>query len=134
MKRFIKFACVGGISFFLNLGITFGLKELWLDYRIAMAISFLICMTVNYIVNHNWAFRDNRENNKNLFTGWLKYASISVPLDAMAYGFAVLLRESALSQYYYGYLMAEAIGIFIIFVIRYLIVSKFIWKVNHAVS
>lgn len=134
MKRFIKFACVGGISFFLNLGITFGLKELWLDYRVAMAISFLICMTVNYIANHNWAFRDNRENNKNLFTGWLKYASISVPLDAMAYGFAVLLKESALSQYYYGYLMAEAIGIFIIFLVRYLIVSKFIWKVNHAVS
>ena len=134
MKRFIKFACVGGISFFLNLGITFGLKELWFDYRIAMAISFLICMTVNYIVNHNWAFRDNRENNKNLFIGWLKYASISVPLDAMAYGFAVLLKESALAQYYYGYLMAEAIGIFVIFLIRYFVVSKFIWKVNHAVS
>lgn len=134
MKRFIKFACVGGISFFLNLGITFGLKELWLDYRIAMAIAFLICMTLNYIVNHNWAFRDSRLNNRNMFKGWLKYASISVPLDALAYGLAVLLRESALAEYYYGYLGAEAIGIFVIFLIRYLIVSKIVWRVRSAVS
>lgn len=133
MERFIKFACVGGISFFLNLGITYGLKELWLDYRIAMAISFLICMSLNYIVNHNWAFRDSRLNNHNLFRGWLKYASISVPLDALAYGLAVLLRENALTSYY-GYLIAEAIGILVIFLIRYFLVSKIIWKVNRAVS
>jgi putative flippase GtrA len=99
MKRFIKFACVGGISFFINLGITYGLKELWLDYRIAMA----------------------------------KYASISLPLDALAYGLAILLRESVLAEYYYGYLVASAIGIFVIFIIRFLFVSKYIWKVPNAV-
>lgn len=129
MKRFIKFACVGGISFFLNLGITFGLKELWLDYRIAMAISFTICMSLNYIVNHNWAFRDSRINNRNMFNGWLKYAVVSVPLDASAYGLAIILRESALTSYY-GYLIAEAIGIFVIFLVRYLLVSKIVWKVS----
>jgi putative flippase GtrA len=69
-----------------------------------------------------------------MFRGWLKYASISAPLDALAYGLAVLLRESALAEYYYGYLGAEAIGIFIIFLIRYLFVSKYIWKVHSAVS
>ena len=134
MKRFIKFACVGGIGFFCNLGITYGLKEVWLDYRIAMAIAFLISMTLNYVVNHNWAFRDSRLNNHNMFKGWLKYASISIPLDALAYGLAVLLRESVLAEYYYGYLIASAIGIFVIFLIRFLIVSKYIWEVHHAVS
>jgi putative flippase GtrA len=69
-----------------------------------------------------------------MFRGWLKYASISVPLDTLAFGLAVLLRESALSGYYYGYLGAEAIGIFIIFLIRYLVVSKYIWRVHSAVS
>ena len=133
MRRFLKFACVGGISFFINLGITYGLKELWLDYRIAMAIAFLICMTLNYVVNHNWAFRDNRLNNHNMLKGWFKYASISLPLDALAYGLAVLLRESALAEYYYGYLMASAIGIFVIFIVRFLFVSKYIWKVPNAV-
>lgn len=134
MKRFLKFACVGGIGFVCNLGITYGLKELWLDYRIAMAISFLVCMSLNYIVNHNWAFRDIRLNNRNLLKGWLKYASISVPLDATAYGLAVILKESVLDSYYYGYLAALAIGIFIIFLIRFVVVSKYVWKVNRAVS
>jgi len=133
MRRFFKFACVGGISFFINLGITYGLKELWLDYRIAMAIAFLICMSLNYVVNHNWAFRDNRLNNHNMFKGWVKYASISLPLDALAYGLAILLRESVLAEYYYGYLMASAVGIFVIFIVRFLFVSKYIWKVPNAV-
>lgn len=133
MRRFFKFACVGGISFFINLGITYGLKELWLDYRIAMAIAFLICMTLNYVVNHNWAFRDNRINNNNMLKGWLKYASISLPLDALAFGLAVLLRESALAEYYYGYLIASAIGIFVIFIVRFFFVSKYIWKVPNAI-
>ena len=133
MQRFFKFACVGGISFFINLGITYGLKELWLDYRIAMAIAFLVCMSLNYVVNHNWAFRDNRLNNNNMFKGWVKYASISLPLDALAYGLAILLRESVLAEYYYGYLMASAIGIFVIFIVRFLFVSKYIWKVPNAV-
>ena len=132
--RFVKFAIVGGIGFFCNLGITYGLKELWLDYRIAMAIAFLVCMTANYVINHNWAFRDSRLNNHNIFKGWFKYASISVPLDALAYGLAVLLRESALAEYYYGYLIAEAMGIFAIFLVRYMVVSKYIWKVRNAVS
>lgn len=141
MKRFIKFACVGGISFFLNLGLTFTLKEYWLDsilpmdisYIIALVISFPICMSLNYVVNHNWAFRDSRVNNHNMFKGWLKYASISAPLEPLTIGLTVLLRENVLTSYY-GYLMAEATGIFVIFLVRYFLVSKLIWKVNRAVS
>ena len=131
MKRFIKFAIVGGIGFPINLGLTYGFKESGIHYIGAMVMAFLISITINYLFNHYWTFRDKKNHNTNLIKGLVKYIAISAPLDTLSIGIAVLLREYVLKDFYYGYLMALATGIFIIMLIRYTLVKKVVWATGE---
>lgn len=129
MKRFIKFAIVGGIGFPINLGLTYGFKESGIYYVGAMILAVLISITINYMFNHFWTFKDKKENNGNLLKGLAKYMCVSLPLDASSIGIAVLLKQYVLNDFYYGYLMALATGIFIIMLIRYTLVKKIVWAI-----
>jgi len=130
MKRFIKFAIVGGIGLPINLGLTYGFKESGAHYVLAYFLALLISITINYIFNHYWTFNHSKEKNTNMFKGWAKYILISMPLDLIAIGIAVALKETALSDYYYGYLIAWLTGIFCIMLVRYIMVSKYVWATS----
>jgi putative flippase GtrA len=131
MKRFIKFAIVGGIGFPINLGLTYVFKESGMHYIGAMILAFLIAITINYFFNHFWTFKDKKDNNGNLIKGLIKYICVSLPLDATSIGIAILLKQYVLKDFYYGYLMALATGIFIIMLIRYTLVKKLVWATKE---
>jgi len=130
MKRFIKFAIVGGIGFPINLGLTYGFKEAGAHYILAYFLALLISITINYIFNHYWTFKKSKEHNTNMIKGWVKYITVSMPLDIIAICIAIALKETALANYYYGYLLALGAGIFCIMLIRYFMVSKYVWATS----
>jgi putative flippase GtrA len=134
MKRLLKFAIVGGVGVPINLGLAYGFKESGLHYAAALFFAFIIAMTINYIWNHYWTFKDSKEHNGNLFKGWLKYTSVSLPLDTIGYILAIVLKETLLDNYCYGYLMAALTGIAVIMLIRYIAVKKIVWGKNVRVS
>lgn len=134
MKRFLKFSIVGGVGFPVNLGLAYLFKQVaGLHYAVALLLAFAISITINYTWNHYWTFRDSREHNSNLLKGWGKYILVSLPLDGTAYIIAITLKETLLKQYYYGYIMATAVGILIIMLIRYTVVKKIVWGNNARV-
>ena len=59
--RFVKFAVVGSIGFFVDfavynlLGISFGVPALW-----AQVVSFSVAVVSNFILNRIWTFPDSR--------------------------------------------------------------------------
>ena len=134
MKRFSKFAIVGGVGFFVNLGLVYIFKQAGhLHYAIALLLAFFISITINYIWNHYWTFIDSKEHNTKLLRGWCKYIMVSLPLDGIGYAIAITLKETLLHKYYYGYLMATALGILVIMLIRYTVVKKVVWGNNARV-
>jgi putative flippase GtrA len=131
MRRLIKFAIVGGVGFPVNLGLCYLFKQVMgIHYAVALFLAFIISMTINYIWNHYWTFRDSKEQNVSLFKGWCKYTIISLPLDGTSYIIAITLKETLLNDYYYGYLMATALGIAIVVLIKYTAVKRIVWGKN----
>jgi putative flippase GtrA len=135
MKRLLKFAIVGGVGFPVNLGLCYLFKQvIGLHYAVALLLAFIISMTINYIWNHYWTFIDSKKHNVSLFRGWCKYTIISLPLDGTSYIVAITFKEVLLNNYYYGYLMATALGIAIVALIKYIVVKKIVWGKNVRVS
>lgn len=64
LKRFLKFAVVGGSGVFVNLGIYFlltrptGLVESLWGRNLAYAISVELSILSNFLLNDRWTFRD----------------------------------------------------------------------------
>lgn len=121
--RLLRFAVVGGIGVPINLGILYGLTEMGLHYAVSAFLAIMIAMTINYVLNHHWTFKDRQGSNKSLFRGWLKYAVVSGIGDGLYLGLMVLLTE-ILDLWY----IASAIAaLATIMIARYLVVSKIIW-------
>jgi putative flippase GtrA len=56
VKKFTSYAIVGGITFFIDAGITLGLAT-FLHYIVANTLGFAVANVVNFLLAHNWVFR-----------------------------------------------------------------------------
>ncbi len=133
--RWLRFGMVGAAGTVVNLSSLYLLNTfvihkafttLWSDvaadrsYLIAFIPAFLLSVTNNYTLNNLWTFRE-RSAGKVGFGKYLLMASITLPLDmALLY----MLTE------YLGlfYVLSAAIAILIVFVVRYTIAGKWIWR------
>jgi dolichol-phosphate mannosyltransferase len=124
MRRFFKFACVGGMGTGVNFGILFGLTSAGLVYWGSAIIAIAIAMSYNYTLNNYWTFRDKRKRGKDYFKGLGKYAMVSFIGDGMYLGSMILLTEKA----HLFYLLSAAISMGSIMIIRFLVIRRFIWR------
>lgn len=82
--RFIKFAVVGTISFFLDFGTTYLFKEkIKLNQYIANTFGFIVAASFNFTLNKFWSFQNHADN---LFLQFAEYVgSMSVGLVLASY-------------------------------------------------
>ena len=126
--RFLRFAIVGGIGVPINLGILVALKEIGLNYVIAVILATEIAMSINYLLNNYWTFNNRKKINK--LKGWARYALISLPFDGVSFALTVTLKETVLKDYYWGYLMAAGAGLVCAAILRYIMVKRFVWRTD----
>lgn len=63
MLQLIKFAIVGVIAAFVDVGVLIALKELLnVDVLLASAISFCVSVTVNYILSMSFVFKGKKQS------------------------------------------------------------------------
>ena len=63
MLQLIKFAIVGLIAAFVDVGVLIALKELMnVDVLLASAISFCVSVTVNYILSMSFVFKGKKQS------------------------------------------------------------------------
>jgi dolichol-phosphate mannosyltransferase len=125
--RFLRFAIIGGIGVPINLGLLVALKEIGLNYVVAVILATEIAMSINYLLNNYWTF-NNRKISK--LKGWARYALISLPFDGTSFALTVTLKETVLKDYYWGYLMAAGTGLVCAAILRYIMVKRFVWRTN----
>lgn len=129
MIRFLKFCVVGWLGAAVHLAVLYGLTEyVGLLYVLSAAIAVIVAATNNYVLNHKWTFRDVRDGNANVFIGWLKYLS-SVSITELVYlGLLALFTE----VFGLWYMLSAGIAIAITSVLRYIVVAKWVWKIDVA--
>jgi len=128
MRRFIKFACVGGSGTLVHFGILYGITSAGLIYWASAIIAITIAMAYNYTLNNLWTFRDKRKRGKDYLKGLWKYAVVSFIGDGMYLGFMVIMTEKA----HLYYLLSAVISMGIIMIFRYVVIRRFIWRVSGA--
>jgi putative flippase GtrA len=104
----------------------YGLTTLGLFYAWSAVIAIVISATYNYTLNNKWTFKEKSYVGKRYWNGWVKYCSISFIGDGLYLGFMVLLVEKA----HLYYLLAAAISMFTIMLLRFAIVKKLVWRLN----
>jgi dolichol-phosphate mannosyltransferase len=124
MRRFLKFACVGGMGTGIHFGILYGLTSVGLIYWCSAIIAIAIAMSYNYTLNNYWTFKDTRKRGKDYFKGLGKYAVVSFIGDGMYLGLMILLTEKA--QLFY--LLSAAISMGLIMILRYIVIRRFVWR------
>lgn len=128
--RWLKFLLVGGVGVPIHFGILCGLTEIGLFYAVSALIAILIAMSVNYTLNNIWTFKDQQNTGKGFFYGWGKYALVSGAGDGIYLGMMIGLVE----EVHLHYVIAAAISMFIVMILRYAIVKKLIWRTNNGCS
>jgi len=123
-QRYIKFAIVGGIGCIVNWTILYCLTEftgLW--YIASAVVGIVIANTINYFVNHNWAFEKERSNNNNLAMGWVKYMT-TIGICSLVYlGVLALLTE----RFGVWYIASAVMAVGVSSTLSFLSVRKIVW-------
>lgn len=122
--RFINFALVGGIGSLWYFSILYFLTEyvgMW--YGLSAIAATAVALTSNYLINHFYTFRREKQNNRSLFKGYLKYIGNSAIGDSIDWLLLVFMAE-VLGIWY---MLAAFISSGFACVIKYTIASKFIW-------
>jgi dolichol-phosphate mannosyltransferase len=122
MKRLMKFFVVGGLGVPVHLGILYGLTEAGLFYIVSAIIAVFFSISLNYFMNHYWTFKD-RHTTK-LATGYFKYLLVGSVSDSIYLG----LLSVAVSVLHIYYILAAGVLIISLGLIRYTIISKWIWR------
>lgn len=122
--RFLKFCIVGGMGFFVNMGVLYGLTESGLYYMASAIIAIVIAMTYCYSWNNYWTFRNQRKGVRNYLQGLWKYAIVSFIGDGLSFGLLVLFTEVA----GLWYILSMVTATFIVAVFRYVVVRRLIWR------
>jgi len=125
-RRFIQFTLVGGTGNIWHYGLLWALTEyagLW--YGFSLVIAIFVAMTNNYLINHYWTFRGEREANKNLLLGWVKFIGNSAIGD---YGIALPLTIGLASGLGVWYMLASAFASVAALFFKYFVSKNWIWK------
>jgi dolichol-phosphate mannosyltransferase len=123
-RRYIKFACVGGIGALWYFSTLYFLTErvgVW--YGLSAVIGTLIAITNNYLINHYYTFKKERSRNKRLFRGWLKYIGNSALGDGADWCVLILFTE----VFGMWYMLSAFIASGIASVMKYTIAKNYIW-------
>ena len=123
-RRFLKFCFVGGMGFFVNMGILYGLTESGLYYMASALIAISVAMTYCYTWNNYWTFKNKRRGVKDYLQGLWKYALVSFIGDGISFGLLVMFTE-VVGLWYMASMVAAT---FIVAVFRYLVVRRLIWR------
>ncbi len=124
-RRYITFACVGGIGAIWYFSLLYLLTEyanIWYGYSAIVAT--LVAITSNYLVNHYYTFRKLKQHNKNMFKGWLKYAFNSVVGDGLDWVVLVALTEI----FGVWYMFSALIGSGVASGVKYIMARELVWK------
>jgi len=126
IHRIIKFAFVGLIGVFVNLGVLWALTDLAkIYYLISAVFSIEVSIISNFLLNDIWTFKDRRSYGaKKWIERLIKFNLISSPAFPMQISVMGLLKE------FFGmyYLLAALIGIFVVFVWNFFANSFWTWK------
>jgi dolichol-phosphate mannosyltransferase len=77
--RFARFGLVGATGTVLNLSLFWCLTaSLPVQPLIAATLSFELALCSNFLLNHNWTFRDRRSGQSSLLTGMARYQIVSI--------------------------------------------------------
>ena len=129
--RLLNYAVVGGIGYIINLGVYYPLTLVFeqqvtflgqVFYLPPYIISASLAGTCNYFFNKWWTFGDRKESQ----LGFLKYWTILGPTILVDLTIIFLLVQFM----HLEPIVAAAIAILSVFLIRYSIANKWIWGKN----
>ncbi|AWP21983.1 MAG: GtrA family protein [Acidiferrobacter thiooxydans] len=76
-RRLLAFAVVGTLGFLVDAGVVLGLTGSGVDALSAQAAAFVAAVTVTWLGNRSWTFRD-RVGRSSLSGEWARYVSANV--------------------------------------------------------
>lgn len=118
ITKFLKFAVIGGIGTFINLGILFIFTEiLAIYYIVSEIIAFVASLTNNYFLNKRWTFRETIE--EKVFLKYSKYFLICVLSLLINLSVLFILVELFSVWYIIAEIFAIMVGFFINFLGNY---------------
>ena len=124
-RRYIRFALAGGVGAIWYFTLLYCLTEfagLW--YILSAIIATLVAITNNYFINHFWAFRKERQHNKNKVKGWGKYVVTSGIGDGLDLGVLFLLTEFGGLWYMFSAFLASGVAS----VVKFTIAKSWVWR------
>jgi len=123
-QRFLKFAIVGATGIIVNFSILYFLTErihFW--YLASATLAVVVAASSNYLQNHYWTFAEKRENNPNIFIGWLKYL-VAVGVTEVLYLGIMYLFTSIIGLWY---MLSAVCALAITTVLRFITADRVIW-------
>lgn len=122
--KFLKFCIVGGMGFFVNMGILYGLTESGLYYMASAIIAIALAMVFCYTLNNYWTFGSRVRGVKAYAKSLWKYAIVSFIGDGLSFGLLVFFTEVV----DLWYMVSAVAATFIVAVFRYVVVRRLIWR------
>lgn len=130
--RILNFMFVGGIGYIINMAVYYPLMLVFKSdvtflhthfYLPPFLISTFIAATSNYLINKAWTFKD-KGRYKQSYIRYMSACAITVFFD--------IILLFVLVDYGHIYpVISAALAILIMFIARYFIVSKWVWKVKR---
>ncbi len=131
MTGFIKYSIVGAFGAAINFSSLWFLTEqahLW--YLLSAIIGIILASISNFVFNYLWAFKDKKSSINNKIVGYFKYLLSRVVTEGL---YLVLLY--VMVDFVGWHYMTSAVVIQILTaVMGYVIVSKWIWKGEVALT
>jgi len=127
--RILNFMVVGGIGYFVNLAVYYPLLLVFKSevtflnthfYLPPFLISTYVAATANYLLNKRWTFGD-LERQKQSYVRYLLAVAVTVFFDIIL---LFILVD-------YGHIQPElavALALLVMFILRYVVVKKWVWK------
>jgi putative flippase GtrA len=127
--RILNFMLVGGIGYIINMAVYYPLMLVFKNevtilnthfYLPPFLISTYIAATSNYLLNKRWTFND-KDRQKQSYIRYLVACAFTVCLDIVL---LFILVD-------YGHLkpeLAVALALLVMFILRYIVVKKWVWK------
>lgn len=123
--RWLRFGIVGASGLLVHTSFLYAFTEfasIW--YLLSSIMAIVIASTSNYFLNHYWTFRERHEAKHSHLRGWLKYQLMSGVTDGIYLGLLALITEVV----GVWYIASSVIAVLIVFVIKYIVAKKWIWK------
>ncbi len=124
MRRFISFALVGGTGNIWHFGLLYALTE-WghFYYMWSGVVAVIIAGTSNYILNHYITFRKEKDGNKSLWRGWLKYETGNGVGDAIQLGLMFLFTQ----VFGIWYMLSAVIATGVTVIFKFSFLKSWVW-------